>query len=183
VKEATKLTHDLAPLIDFIYDRLRGVLRDQGYTANEVEAVIAQRPDRLDRLSDQLAAVRAFMALPEAESLTAANKRVANILRKAEETNAKIAPNVSSALLTESAEQSLHAALAAAIPAAQKAFDAGDYAGYLKSFSALKTPVDAFFTDVMVMAEDLEVRANRLALLRDLRSAMNRVADIAKLAA
>jgi glycyl-tRNA synthetase beta chain len=170
-------------LMDFIYDRLRGVLRDQSYTANEVEAVIAQRPDRLDRLSDQLAAVRAFMALPEADSLTAANKRVANILRKAEETNATIAPQVSPALLSDAAEKSLHAALAAAIPAAQNAFDSGDYSGYLKSFAALKTPVDAFFTDVMVMAEDLNVRGNRLALLRDLRTAMNRVADISKLAA
>jgi glycyl-tRNA synthetase beta chain len=170
-------------LMDFIYDRLRGVLRDQDYTANEVEAVIAQRPDRLDRLSDQLAAVRAFMALPEADSLTAANKRVANILRKAEETNATIAPQVSPALLTDPAEKALHAALAAAIPAAQKAFDYGDYSGYLKSFAALKTPVDAFFTDVMVMAEDLNVRGNRLALLRDLRSAMNRIADVSKLAA
>jgi glycyl-tRNA synthetase beta chain len=167
----------------FIYDRLRGVLRDQGYSANEVEAVIAQRPDRLDRLSDQLAAVRAFMALPEAESLSAANKRVANILKKSEETQAPVAPQVASALLSEPAEQALHAALSSTLPTAQAAFAKGDYAGYLKSFAALRVPVDAFFTDVMVMAEDHAVRANRLALLRDLRDAMNRVADLSKLAA
>jgi glycyl-tRNA synthetase beta chain len=166
----------------FIYDRLRGVLRDQGYTANEVEAVIAQRPDRLDRLSDQLAAVRAFMALPEAESLAAANKRVANILRKAEESKTEIAPQVQPHLLTDAAEKALHAAMQATIPAAQNALVSGNFSENLKAFAALKTPVDAFFTDVMVMAEDLNVRGNRLALLRDLRSAMNQVADISKLA-
>ncbi len=170
-------------LTAFIYDRLRGVLRDQGYSANEVEAVIAQRPDRLDRLSDQLAAVRAFMALPEAEALSAANKRVANILKKSEESQAAIAPQVQAHLLTEHAEQSLHSALTRTLPTAQAAFNQGDYAAYLKSFAALRVPVDAFFTDVMVMADDPAVRANRLALLRDLRDAMNRVADLSKLAA
>jgi glycyl-tRNA synthetase beta chain len=169
-------------LLDFIYDRLRGVLRDQGYTANEVEAVIAQRPDRLDRLSDQLAAVRAFMALPEAESLAAANKRVANILRKAEESKTEIAQTVRSDLLTDTAEKALHAAMQTTIPAAQNALISGNFSENLKAFAALKTPVDAFFTDVMVMADDVNVRANRLALLRDLRVAMNQIADISKLA-
>jgi glycyl-tRNA synthetase beta chain len=169
-------------LMDFIYDRLRGVLRDQGYTANEVEAVIAQRPDRLDRLSDQLAAVRAFMALPEAESLAAANKRVANILRKAEESKTEIAPQVQANLLTDNAEKALYAAMQTTIPAAQNALNSGNFSENLKAFAALKAPVDAFFNDVMVMAEDLNVRANRLALLRDLRAAMNQVADISKLA-
>jgi glycyl-tRNA synthetase beta chain len=169
-------------LMDFIYDRLRGVLRDQGYTANEVEAVIAQRPDRLDRLSDQLAAVRVFMALPEAESLAAANKRVANILRKAEESKTEIAPQVQPHLLTDAAEKALHAAMQTTIPAAQNALNSGNFSENLKAFAALKAPVDAFFTDVMVMADDLPVRANRLALLRDLRAAMNQVADISKLA-
>jgi glycyl-tRNA synthetase beta chain len=169
-------------MMDFIYDRLRGVLRDQGYTTNEVEAVIAQRPDRLDRLSDQLAAVRAFMALPEAESLAAANKRVANILRKAEESKTEIAQTVRADLLTDAAEKALHAAMQTTIPAAQNALISGNFSENLKAFAALKTPVDAFFTDVMVMADDVDVRANRLALLRDLRAAMNQIADISKLA-
>jgi glycyl-tRNA synthetase beta chain len=179
----SKLSHGPEALLDFIYDRLRGVLREQGYSANEVEAVIAQRPDRLDRLSDQLAAVRAFMALPEAESLAAANKRVANILRKAEESKTEIAPQVQANLLTDPAEKALHAAMQTTIPAAQNALISGNFSENLKAFAALKTPVDAFFTDVMVMAEDLNVRGNRLALLRDLRGAMNQVADISKLAA
>jgi glycyl-tRNA synthetase beta chain len=178
----SKLSHGPEALMDFIYDRLRGVLRDQGYTANEVEAVIAQCPDRLDRLSDQLAAVRAFMALPEAQSLAAANKRVANILRKAEESKTEIAPQVQPHLLTDAAEKALHAAMQTTIPAAQNALISGNFSENLKAFAALKTPVDVFFTDVMVMAEDLNVRGNRLALLRDLRSAMNQVADISKLA-
>jgi glycyl-tRNA synthetase beta chain len=172
-----------AELHDFIYDRLRGVLREQGYSANEVEAVIAQRPDQLNRLTDQLAAVRAFMQLPEAESLTAANKRVANILKKAQESNTAIAPSVQSTLLTDAAEQRLHAEMGQIVPTAQLAFTRGDFAAYLKSFAALKTPVDAFFNDVMVMADEENVRANRLALLRDLRDAMNRVAELSKLAA
>jgi glycyl-tRNA synthetase beta chain len=179
----SKLSNGPDALMDFIYDRLRGVLRDQGYSANEVEAVIAQRPDRLDRLSDQLAAVRAFMTLPEAESLAAANKRVANILRKAEESKTEIAPQVQANLLTDPAEKALHAAMQTTIPAAQNALISGNFSENLKAFAALKTPVDAFFTDVMVMAEDLNVRGNRLALLRDLRGAMNQVADISKLAA
>jgi glycyl-tRNA synthetase beta chain len=178
----SKLSHSLDPLLDFIYDRLRGVLRDQGYTANEVEAVIAQRPDRLDRLSDQLAAVRTFMALPEAESLAAANKRVANILRKAEESKTEVAQKVRADLLTDAAEKALHAAMQTTIPAAQNALISGNFSENLKAFAALKTPVDAFFTDVMVMANDVDVRANRLALLRDLRAAMNQIADISKLA-
>ena len=181
--EKTPLTHSLAPLLDFIYDRLRGVLRDQGYTANEVEAVIAQRPDRLDRVSDQLAAVRAFMALPEAASLAAANKRVANILRKAAESKTEIAQHVQPTLFTDAAEKTLYAAMQTTIPAAQNALNSGNISQNLRSFAALKAPVDAFFNDVMVMADDLTVRANRLALLRDLRTAMNQVADISKLAA
>ncbi len=170
-------------LADFIYDRLRGVLRDQGYTANEVEAVVAQRPDVLNRISDQLAAVRAFMQLPEADALAAANKRVANILRKADESKTDIAPHVESHLLTDAAEKALYAAMQTTLPAAQNALNLGNFSENLKAFAALKAPIDAFFTDVMVMAEALPVRANRLALLRDLRAAMNQVADISKLAA
>ncbi len=168
-----------AALREFIYDRLRGYLKDTGASTNEIESVVAGAPTNLSTLPAKLAAVQAFAALPEAASLNAANKRVANILRKAEESNDAI--NASNAA-QEPAEAALRAALDAITPSATALFAAGDFAGYLKSFAALKTPVDEFFDKVMVMAEDKAVRANRLALLRDLRDAMNKVADLSRLA-
>ena len=167
-------------LREFIYDRLRGYLKDTGASTNEIESVIADSPTNLATLPAQLAAVQAFSALPEATSLNAANKRVANILRKASESGEAIA---TSAVAQEPAEQALRGALDAITPAATALFAQGDFAGYLKSFASLKAPVDEFFDKVMVMAEDKAVRANRLALLRDLRDAMNKVADLSKLAA
>ncbi len=166
-------------LSTFVYDRLRGYLKEAGATTNEIEAVIADSPDNLATLPAQLAAVQAFSALPEATSLNAANKRVANILRKATESGEAIA---SSGAAQEPAEHALRDALDAATPTANALFAHGDFTGYLKSFAALKAPVDEFFDKVMVMAEDKAVRANRLALLRDLRDAMNKVADLSKLA-
>ena len=164
----------------FFYDRLRSYLRDGGASTNEVESVIASPSGDLATLPSQLAAVKAFSALPESASLNAANKRVANILRKASEGGETIA---ASAAAQEPAEQALRSALDAISPAATALFAQGDFAGYLKSFASLKAPVDDFFDKVMVMAEDKAVRANRLALLRDLRDAMNKVADLSKLAA
>jgi glycyl-tRNA synthetase beta chain len=166
---------------DFVYDRLRGYLRESGFTANEIESVVAWRPNALAPIINQLNAVREFSKLPEASSLAAANKRVANILRKAEESGE---PKVNAKLeyATDDAEKSLLMSLAAVKPIADAMFAKRDYTGYLKSFASLKTPVDEFFDKVMVMAEDKAVRANRLALLRDLRDAMNKVADLSKLA-
>ena len=166
----------------FMYDRFAGYLRDRGYTAREVDAVLSQRPARIDLVPRQLEAVRAFAALPEAESLAAANKRVANILRQAHAKGESFA-NADAGPLREPAERALFDALAASAPAAHALFDRGDYTGYLKKFAVLKAPVDAFFDSVMVMADDPELRRNRLALLADLRDAMNRVADISRLAA
>jgi glycyl-tRNA synthetase beta chain len=168
-----------ANLEDFIWERLRGYLKDAGYSTNEVESVVVWRPVRLSPLPQQLGAVRAFMALPEAESLSAANKRVANILKKAEEAKETIA---ASDAAQEPAEAALRSALNNVAPKADALFKSGDFTGYLKSFAALKAPVDEFFDKVMVMAQDKSVRANRLALLRDLRDAMNKVADLSKLA-
>ncbi|MBC7710306.1 MAG: glycine--tRNA ligase subunit beta, partial [Rhizobacter sp.] len=167
-------------LQEFIYDRLRGYLRDTGVSTNEIESVVADLPTNLATVPAQLAAVQAFSALPEAASLNAANKRVANILRKAAESNEAIA---ASNAAQEPAEQALRAALDAITPSATALFVQGDFAGYLKSFASLKAPVDDFFDKVMVMADDKAVRANRLALLTDLRDAMNKVADLSKLAA
>lgn len=167
-------------LADFIYDRLAGSLREQGYSAQEVDAVVSQRPQRLGDIPKRLAAVRAFAALPEAEALAAANKRVGNILKKVE---GGVAAKIDSALLQEAAEVALAQALTEVKPAAEAAFAKGDYAASLQSLAALKAPVDTFFNDVMVNAEDPALRANRLGLLATLHLAMNQVADISKLSA
>jgi glycyl-tRNA synthetase beta chain len=169
-----------AQLADFIYERLAGSLREQGYSALEVDAVVSLRPQRLGEIPKRLAAVRAFAALPEAANLAAANKRVGNILKKVE---GAVAAKVDAALLKEDAEVALHAALAAVKPKVDAAFEHGDYTASLQSLAALKAPVDAFFDKVMVNAEDAALRKNRLGLLAILHQAMNRVADLAKLSA
>ncbi len=166
----------------FIHERLRGYLRDGGYTANEVEAVLCLGLSQLDQVPRQLAAVRAFAGLPEAESLAAANKRVANILKQAEAKGESFV-NAEADRLKEPAERALFDALKTASRQATPLFEQGDYTGYLKTFAVLKSPVDAFFDSVMVMVDDAALRQNRLALLSDLRREMNRVADISKLAA
>ncbi|UUZ77623.1 glycine--tRNA ligase subunit beta [Polaromonas sp. P1(28)-13] len=166
-------------LADFIYDRFSGSLREQGYSAQEVDAVLALRPERLGDVAKRLAAVRAFAALPEAPALAAANKRVGNILKKAE---GVVEARINEALLQEAAEQSLAEALQSVAPKADAAFTAGDYAASLQALAALKAPVDEFFDGVMVNAEDPALRANRLGLLATLHQAMNRVADLSKLA-
>lgn len=167
-------------LTQFIHDRLSGGLRDQGYTAQEVDAVLALRPQRLAEVALRLDAVRGFAGLPESASLAAANKRVGNILKKSD---GAVSPTVDVALLKEPAEAALHAALARVAPQADQAYDRGDYTAALQALAALKAPVDAFFDTVMVNADDPALRANRLGLLARLHAAMNRVADLSKLAA
>lgn len=177
-----KITDASAALADFIYDRLAGSLREQGYSAQEVDAVLALRPQRLALVQKQLAAVRAFAALPEAPALAAANKRVGNILKKAE-VEGPVDAHVNPALLQEQAEKDLFAALQRFVPEANAQFDAGDYTASLQTLAVLRAPVDAFFDDVMVNAEQLDLRMNRLGLLKMLHNAMNRVADLSRLAA
>ncbi len=167
-------------LADFIYERLAGSLREQGYTAQEVDAVVSQRPQRLGDIPKRLAAVRAFSALPEAAALAAANKRVGNILKKVE---GSVEAVVDNALLKEAAEVALHDALVDVVPRADAAFVTGDYTESLTALAALRTPVDAFFDGVMVNADDPALRANRLGLLAKLHAAMNQVADLSKLSA
>lgn len=168
-----------AELQDFILDRLAGSLREQGASAQEVDAVLAPRPQRLGEVPKLLAAVRAFAALPAAAALAAANKRIGNILKKAPEADA----HVSELLLKEPAEKALHAAMAEVVPAANAQFDAGDYTASLQTLAALREPVDAFFDGVMVNAEQADLRLNRLGLLMSLHAAMNRVAQLERLAA
>jgi glycyl-tRNA synthetase beta chain len=167
-------------LADFLYERLRGHLREQGYTANQVEAVLVQRPQRIDLVPEQLAAVKTFEALPEAAALSAANKRIVNILRRS---GAEAAPDVDVERLTEAAERDLWHSFQALAPAVDRHCLDGDYTGALKALATAKPAVDRFFDEVMVMVEDVDVRANRLALLNRVAATMNRVADISKLAA
>ena len=167
-------------LADFIYERLAGSLREQGYTAQEVDAVVSQRPQRLGDIVKRLAAVRAFSALPEAAALAAANKRVGNILKKA---GGVVEARVDAVLLREAAESALHAALVEVVPQADAAFLTGDYSESLQALARLRAPVDAFFDGVMVNADDPALKANRLGLLAMLHAAMNRVADLSKLSA
>jgi glycyl-tRNA synthetase beta chain len=164
---------------EFCYDRLSVNLREQTASPLEVEAVLSLKPALLSEVPERLAAVRTFADLPEAPALAAANKRVGNILKKADGT---IEANVNVGLLQEPAEIALNAALAQAKPVADSAFERGDYAASLQSLAALKTPVDAFFDNVMVNADDPALKANRLGLLATLHQAMNRVADLSKLA-
>ena len=173
-----KIDAKLVPLIDFFFERLSGSLREQGYSANEIDAVLALQPQRLGDVPKRLAAVRAFAALPEAAALAAANKRIGNILKKAQDVD----PHVSEGLLKESAEVELYAAMKQVVPNANAQFEAGDYTASLQTLAALRVTVDDFFDTVMVNAEQLDLRLNRQGLLKSLHDAMNRVADISRLA-
>jgi glycyl-tRNA synthetase beta chain len=171
-------SESFAALTTFFYDRLSGALREEGYSAQEVDAVLALRPQRLGDIPKRLAAVRAFANLPEAPALAAANKRISNILKKEPDVDA----HVSEVLLKEPAEKALHAAMKEVTPKANAQFDAGDYTASLQTLAALRAPVDAFFDGVMVNAEELDLRLNRQGLLKTLHNAMNRVADLSRLA-
>jgi glycyl-tRNA synthetase beta chain len=173
-----QITDASAALSEFVYERLAGALREQGYSAQEVEAVLALKPGRLADVNRRLLAVRAFAALPESPALAAANKRIGNILKKADEVDAHVNP----ALLQEDAEKGLFAAMQKLLPESESQFKAGDYTASLQTLAALRGPVDAFFDDVMVNAEQMDLRLNRQGLLKSLHVAMNRVADLSRLA-
>jgi glycyl-tRNA synthetase beta chain len=166
-------------VLDFIYERLRGYLRELGYTANQVAAVVDSRPAEIHVTPARLEAVRAFEQLPEAQALATANKRIANILRKSE---SEAAPAVDRSLLGNGAEHDLYAKVQSLLPVVHGHVDRGEYTEALCALASAKASVDRFFDDVLVMAEDPALRANRLALLRGLAEAMNGVADISKLA-
>ncbi|AXE36560.1 glycine--tRNA ligase subunit beta [Chromobacterium phragmitis] len=175
---AGKLSANVADeVFGFMMDRLKNYLAAD-YKGDEIDAVLALQPSRIHEVRAVLAAVAGFKALPEAAALAAANKRVNNILKKAEgEVGA-----VDAALLQEAAEQALYAAVQELAPAVEAKFAAHDFSGALSQLASLKAPVDAFFDGVMVMAEDAKVRANRIALLASLAALFNRVADISLLA-
>jgi glycyl-tRNA synthetase beta chain len=163
----------------FVLDRLRQMLRDAGAAPNEVEAILADNPSRIDLVAPRLAAVQAFAALPEAAALAAANKRIVNILRKSGD---EAAPAVDRGRLAEGAEHDLFMTFQKLMPQVETDFSNGDFAGALLALATAKPVVDRYFDDVMVMVDDPAIRANRLALLRSVAATMNRVADISKLA-
>lgn len=164
---------------EFCFDRLSVNLREQGASPQEVDAVLSLNPEILSDIPQRLTAVRIFSALDEAPALAAANKRVGNILKKVE---GEVKSEVNVSLLQEPAEIALNTALSMVKPVADKLFEGGDYTAALKSLAALKAPVDAFFDSVMVNADDPVLKANRIGLLATLHQAMNRVADLSKLA-
>ena len=168
----------LDALVVFMYERFAGSLRDEGYSVQEVDAVLSLRPPKLADVAQRLAAVREFAALPEAASLAAANKRITNILKKSD------APvgAFSAGELVEPAEKELHAAMDKVSALAQTHFARGDYARALRELAGLRSAVDGFFDAVMVNADEPTLRNNRLWLLKNLHIEMNRVADLSKLA-
>jgi len=178
-KQGEEVPTAISLVSNFIFERLSGSLREQGYSAQEVDAVLALNPQRLADVGARLQAVRAFAALPEAAALAAANKRIGNILKKSEE---PVQAQINDALLAEPAEQHLAGALKITAQVADALFHNGEYAASLRELAALRGPVDAFFDGVMVNAEDPALRANRLGLLKSLHEAMNRVADLSRLA-
>jgi glycyl-tRNA synthetase beta chain len=167
-------------LDEFLVERLRGYFREAGFSIAEVDAAIfAQKLGQWSSIPTRLQAVRAFAALPESPALAAANKRIGNILKKAGEVDAHVNP----ALLKEDAEKGLYAVMQKLLPESEAQFKAGDYTASLQTLAALRAPVDAFFDDVMVNAEAMDLRLNRQGLLKSLHVAMNRVADLSRLAA
>jgi glycyl-tRNA synthetase beta subunit len=166
----------VAEVADFMQARL-AVLLQNDYAQDTVAAVLAQRPDRLDDLADKLQAVKSFKKLPEAAALSAANKRVQNLLKKADAELGAVNEN----LLQEDAEHALFAATQALRPTVQAALAKHDFQAALTALSAVKPQVDAFFDNVMVMADDAAVKQNRLNLLNELSQLMNAVADISLL--
>jgi len=174
-------------LFDFFEDRLRGILREEGFNAQEVESVLAgstvqfstiRAAEPLFKVLERLTAVHAFAQLPEAASLAAANKRIGNILAKAN--GFANAPDPSRFVVD--AERLLFGALTVARSNFDQHALSKDLVGALKSLAILKEPVDNFFQDVMVNVDDVVLRSNRLALLEELHLLMNRVADLSKLA-
>ncbi|HET6631785.1 MAG TPA: glycine--tRNA ligase subunit beta [Rhodanobacteraceae bacterium] len=170
-----------AELVDFVLDRLRGYYAEQGFGSDLFAAVAAVAPATLPDFDRRIRAVAAFAGRPEAASLAAANKRVGNILRKQAEAGEPAGRVLDEALLEHDAERDLAQALAAASRDSRQAAERGDYGNALSRLAALQAPVDRFFDEVLVMAEDPAVRANRLALLTLLQDRFLAIADIAQL--
>jgi glycyl-tRNA synthetase beta chain len=169
---------DVAELYDFIIERLRGYYADKGVPASHFNAVAELKPASLYDFDRRIDAIGTFAALPEAPALAAANKRIGNILRKAD---IEIPGQIDPALLQEEAERALAEAVAAAIDDTGASLQQKDYVSVLERLARLRPQVDAFFDQVMVNADDLAVRGNRLALLKRLADRFDAVASLAQL--
>jgi glycyl-tRNA synthetase beta chain len=165
-------------VFSYVMDRLRAYYQDSGIQIDLIDAVLATRPTRLLDFDRRIQACQVFRQLPEAESLAAANKRIANILKK---TDQRIPDQVDSGRLVDSAEKQLAEQLESLSASVIPLMEAGDYTPALKQLAGLRVNVDAFFDQVMVMAEDDSLRANRLALLQSLSKLFLRVADLSRL--
>ena len=175
--KATKLAES-KELNSFIYDRISNYFKDQGFAALDIEAVLAINSGLISEIPKKLNAIKEFSKLPESKDLASANKRVGNILKKADsKSTLKVDPD----LLKDIAEVNLYKALDSVDVEARKEYLANNYSGSLKLLCKLKTPIDQFFNDVMVNVEDESLKMNRLALLEKLYLAMNLVADLSKL--
>jgi glycyl-tRNA synthetase beta chain len=161
----------------FFIERIQVLYKDDG-SKNILAVLRAGGVSFWSEIPKRLEAVRAFAALPEASALAAANKRIGNVLKKAGEVDA----HVNTALFKEDAEQALYAVMQKLLPESEAQFKAGDYTASLQTLAALRWPVDAFFDDVMVNAEEMDLRLNRQGMLKKLHEAMNRVADLSALA-
>ncbi|MDK8755496.1 glycine--tRNA ligase subunit beta [Acinetobacter radioresistens] len=163
--------------VAFLEGRYRAKYEDQGVQVDVIQAVQAMSPASPLDFDKRVNAVNHFRNLPEAAALAAANKRVANILAK------EAAPEglVVEANLVEDAEKALFAELAKITPVVEPLFAAKDYTAALSALAALRAPVDAFFDGVMVMADDADLKANRLRMLAQLRDLFTKVADISVL--
>ncbi|MDC7807516.1 glycine--tRNA ligase subunit beta [Luteimonas sp BLCC-B24] len=174
-KDGATTSADVDELYDFILDRLKGYYADKGATVQQFNAVAALQPKSLYDLDRRIDAIGTFAALPEAEALAAADKRIRNILRKAD---IAIPDTVDPALLREPAEAALAEAVDAVHAETAHALAHGDYVSVLTHLARLRPQVDAFFDGVMVNAEEAALRANRLALLKRLSERLGSVAAI-----
>ena len=165
-------------VFDFILGRLAVYYSNQDFAGDEIDAIVSLRPGQFNELDQRLRAVAAFRKLPEAESLSAANTRITNILKKSKQT---VSDTVNPDLLNEAAEKELHTALQASVAEVEPLLQKGDYTAALTNLASLRKPVDDFFDNVMVMADDESIRNNRLALLNILRQLFLRIADLSRL--
>ncbi len=171
-------------LYEFITERLRSwfIEQDPGLGTETFDAVLARQPQSVTDFADRLAAVRAFAGLDEASSLAGANKRIANILKKSAGGDEHATGIVDPALFQDPAESELHRAVVSATEEAAPLLEQRNYTALLQRLARLKSPIDRYFDEVLVMAEDEQLRANRLALLGRVRELFLRVADISRLA-
>jgi len=165
-------------VFDFILGRLAVYYSNQDFSGDEIDAVVSLRPGQFNELDQRLRAVAAFRKLPEAASLNAANTRITNILKKSKQ---NVADTVDPALFEDDAEKNLHMAIQASLSEVEPLLSSGDYTAALTKLASLREPVDAFFDNVMVMADDEAIRNNRLALLNGLRKLFLRIADLSRL--